>query len=329
MGFMKSLFGNKGVQQEIPEYRIVIIEIGPNPVQIVSIIQKYMQSDYTEISNLVNDNILDERTTVCTLESLELLQQMQQELDAAGAFTYIQKNWQDEDDVEMNVYIAIFSLGTQKEKVIEAYHQILGIDRKDLELKLLNNVSENDGFQILARKERAEELKKVLDNLGADSELHINENDLDVDEDDVYEDDMYVEMDTEAILIITSTGYQKVGLIKTIKNYTGLELREAKECVDEIEDGKSYAIEGSLEVLKKMKQELDAIGATSKMKYRDKQEQGGCYCNNCGAELASGTKFCPKCGTKVEEAQKMFCPQCGNEIMPGAKFCTKCGARCM
>lgn len=38
------------------------------------------------------------------------------------------------------------------------------------------------------------------------------------------------------------------------------------------------------------------------------------HCNNCGAELASGTKFCPKCGTKVEEAQKMFCPQCGNEL---------------
>lgn len=324
MGFMKSLFGNMGVQQEIPEYRIVIIEIGPNPVQIVSIIQKYMQSDYTEISNLVNDNILDERTTVCTLESLELLQQMQQELDAAGAFTYIQKNWQDEDDAEMNVYIAIFSLGTQKEKVIEAYHQILGIDRKDLELKLLNNVSENDGFQILARKERAEELKKVLDNLGADSELHINENDLDVDE-----DDMYIEMDTEAALIITSTGDKKVQLINLIREYTGSNLKEAKECIDEIEDGNGFFIKGSLEVLEEMKQELDAIGATSKMKYRDKQEQGGCYCNNCGAELASGTKFCPKCGTKVEEAQKMFCPQCGNEIMPGAKFCTKCGARCM
>ena len=34
MGFMKSLFGNKGVQQEIPEYRIVITDVGPNPVQI-------------------------------------------------------------------------------------------------------------------------------------------------------------------------------------------------------------------------------------------------------------------------------------------------------
>lgn len=42
MGFMKSLFGNKGVQQEIPEYRIVITDVGPNPVQIISIIQKYL-----------------------------------------------------------------------------------------------------------------------------------------------------------------------------------------------------------------------------------------------------------------------------------------------
>ena len=84
MGFMKSLFGNKGVQQEIPEYRIVITDVGPNPVQIISIIQKYLQSDYTELSNLINGNILDEQSTVCTLESLELLQQMQQELDEAG-----------------------------------------------------------------------------------------------------------------------------------------------------------------------------------------------------------------------------------------------------
>ena len=58
MGFMKSLFGNKGVQQEIPEYRIVITDVGPNPVQIISIIQKYLQSDYTELSNLINSNIL-------------------------------------------------------------------------------------------------------------------------------------------------------------------------------------------------------------------------------------------------------------------------------
>ena len=79
MGFMKSLFGNMGVQQEIPEYRIVITDVGPNPVQIISIIQKYLQSDYTELSNLINGNILDEQSTVCTLESLELLQQMQQE----------------------------------------------------------------------------------------------------------------------------------------------------------------------------------------------------------------------------------------------------------
>lgn len=202
------------------------------------------------------------------------------------------------------------------------YHLILDYIR--VKGKLLNDLSENNGFQISARNERVEELIKVLDNLGADYEMDMNENDSDVDE-----DDMYVEMDTEAALIITSTGDKKVQLIKLIREYTGSDLREAKECIDEIEAGNGFFIKGSLEVLEEMKQELDAIGATSKMKYRDKQEQGGCYCDNCGAELASGTKFCPKCGTKVEEAQKMFCPQCGNEIMPGAKFCTKCGARCM
>ena len=44
-----------------------------------------------------------------------------------------------------------------------------------------------------------------------------------------------------------------------------------KECIDEIEAGNGFFIKGSLEVLEEMKQELDAIGATSKMKYRDKQ----------------------------------------------------------
>lgn len=92
-----------------------------------------------------------------------------------------------------------------------------------MELKLLNDLSENNGFQISARNERVEELIKVLDNLGADYEMDMNENDSDVDE-----DDMYVEMDTEAALIITSTGDKRVQLIKLIREYTGSDLREAK-----------------------------------------------------------------------------------------------------
>lgn len=86
-------------------------------------------------------------------------------------------------------------------------------------------------------------------------------------------------------------------------------------------------------ITKDMKKELDALRVKTELMLDFEEEEfenfSALHCNNCGAELASGTKFCPKCGTKVEEAQKMFCPQCGNEIMPGAKFCTKCGARCM
>ena len=92
-----------------------------------------------------------------------------------------------------------------------------------MELKLLNDLSENNGFQISARNERVEELIKVLDNLGADYEMDMNENDSDVDE-----DDMYVEMDTEAALIITSTGDKKVQLIKLIREYTGSILGKQK-----------------------------------------------------------------------------------------------------
>ena len=100
--------------------------------------------------------------------------------------------------------------------------------------------------------------------------------------------------------------------------------------------GKSQLVKGYLGLIKDMKKELDALRVKTELMLDFDEEEddefenfSALHCNNCGAELASGTKFCPKCGTKVEEVQKMFCPQCGNEIMPGAKFCTKCGARCM
>lgn len=49
-------------------------------------------------------------------------------------------------------------------------------------------------------------------------------------------------------------------------------------------------------------------------------------CNQCGAELMDGTKFCPNCGAKVEEKPKrLFCPQCGQEVDPSAAFCPNCG----
>lgn len=53
------------------------------------------------------------------------------------------------------------------------------------------------------------------------------------------------------------------------------------------------------------------------------------FCKKCGNELKDGTKFCPKCGTAVDqipkEEEKKLCTGCGAELKPGAKFCPKCG----
>ncbi len=59
-------------------------------------------------------------------------------------------------------------------------------------------------------------------------------------------------------------------------------------------------------------------------------------CKKCGANLAPGTKFCEKCGTKVEEvkveetkkvadSKKNKCPKCGADNAEGTKFCENCG----
>ncbi|MDD7524000.1 MAG: zinc ribbon domain-containing protein [Clostridiales bacterium] len=69
-------------------------------------------------------------------------------------------------------------------------------------------------------------------------------------------------------------------------------------------------------------------------------------CSACGAEIAQGYSFCPKCGTRLEtEAENgtesclqntavaadsvrtavQHCPRCGAEMRQNAKFCSKCG----
>ena len=49
-------------------------------------------------------------------------------------------------------------------------------------------------------------------------------------------------------------------------------------------------------------------------------------CQNCGAELEEGVKFCRECGSKVIENKKRFCRECGTELPEGVKFCPECGA---
>ena len=399
MGFMKSLFGNKGVQQEIPEKKIIIRDVGPNPAQVISIIQNYYPEDANQVSILVNENMMEGTATVCRLSPTESLYELQQALDAAGASTFIQKNWTDEENARAIADIVIFSLGGQPEQVMECYHEILGLDRRDLELKLLKDISDENGFLISTTRERAETLKAALDELGADAEvdvtwdedaqaslivfstgnmkeylfsddirrayLHVVSKEIsganfkDIsdeepaiidgvcsslvylrDEIDRASGETAIVFDTDqsvaAALYIMDVGSDKSKILKILQKYLGISIAEANEQVNELVIGKSQLIKGYLGLLKDMKKELDALRVKTELMLDFEEEEdeefenfSALHCNNCGAELASGTKFCTKCGTKVEEAQKMFCPQCGNEIMPGAKFCTKCGARCM
>ena len=47
-------------------------------------------------------------------------------------------------------------------------------------------------------------------------------------------------------------------------------------------------------------------------------------CNNCGAEVADGMKFCGDCGAPVPQEKK--CISCGATIALKMKFCPECGA---
>ena len=51
-------------------------------------------------------------------------------------------------------------------------------------------------------------------------------------------------------------------------------------------------------------------------------------CSSCGETIPENSKFCLKCGTKIEVQQTDLkkCPQCGANV-PSGKFCLECGAK--
>ena len=55
-------------------------------------------------------------------------------------------------------------------------------------------------------------------------------------------------------------------------------------------------------------------------------------CENCGAQLEEGVKFCPNCGTRINWEQSLAegsftCENCGGEFNGKVGFCPHCGAK--
>lgn len=49
------------------------------------------------------------------------------------------------------------------------------------------------------------------------------------------------------------------------------------------------------------------------------------FCQNCGRENRSGTKFCTGCGKPLDITRT--CPGCGKKLQANNKFCTGCGQK--
>ena len=50
-------------------------------------------------------------------------------------------------------------------------------------------------------------------------------------------------------------------------------------------------------------------------------------CVNCGAPLAEGQNFCPKCGTPRDGKAIRVCGKCGSILEEGQDYCPQCGTK--
>ncbi|HLO14539.1 MAG TPA: zinc ribbon domain-containing protein [Anaerolineales bacterium] len=72
-----------------------------------------------------------------------------------------------------------------------------------------------------------------------------------------------------------------------------------------------------IEAEKKEDEQLEAAIQT-----RRKTHKENARCEQCGASMEPGQRFCPKCSSAVNQE---LCPSCGKKIQAGDLFCSSCG----
>lgn len=91
------------------------------------------------------------------------------------------------------------------------------------------------------------------------------------------------------------------------EDYTPLRARLMAEAAQYIEQEKRE--EEKLEVL---------------IQTRRVMQRSAILCENCGASLEAGQRYCTKCGTA---AGRELCASCGKPNRTGDQFCSSCGSR--
>lgn len=51
------------------------------------------------------------------------------------------------------------------------------------------------------------------------------------------------------------------------------------------------------------------------------------FCEECGAQVYDGAKFCPRCGNDLSKRREpAICHRCGAPVEENSRFCAACGA---
>jgi len=112
-----------------------------------------------------------------------------------------------------------------------------------------------------------------------------------------------------ANIILKDIGENKVQVIKTLREVTGLGLKESKDIVDGVENGNEYTIVDIQETdIQEIIQKFTQIGADAtadedrehRLTEDTNRSDSAMTCNKCGAKLKDGAKFCSSCGAAVE-----------------------------